>query len=78
MKRRYILGVVLWITAQILYAQSTVTIGKTMYQIWIGDKLYFLSSAYLPQQVDPLDEKLWMLDAKANRLRYIVKLKRND
>ena len=32
MKRRYILGVVLWIATQILYAQSTVTIGKTMYQ----------------------------------------------
>ena len=32
MKRRYLLGVVLWITAQILYAQSAITIGKTMYQ----------------------------------------------
>ncbi|OQX76315.1 MAG: hypothetical protein B6D54_04200 [Epsilonproteobacteria bacterium 4484_65] len=32
MKRRYLLGVALWITVQILYAQGTVTIGKTMYQ----------------------------------------------
>ena len=49
--------------------------------VWIGDKLYFLSSAYLPQQADPSEEKLWMLDAKANRLRYIgetIKNKSND
>ena len=39
--------------------------------IWVGDKLYFLSSAYLPQQSDPLKEKLWVLDTRVNRLRYV-------
>ena len=39
--------------------------------VLVGDKLYFLSSEYLPQQADPLEEKLWMLDAGVDRLRYI-------
>ena len=49
--------------------------------IWVEDKLYFFSSEYLPQQADPPEEKLWMLDAKANRLRYIgetIKNKSDD
>ncbi len=39
--------------------------------VWVGDKLYFLSSAYLPQQADPMKEKLWVLDTRINRLRYM-------
>ena len=39
--------------------------------IWVGDKLYFLSSEDLPQQDYPAEEKLWMFDTKTNRLRYI-------
>jgi hypothetical protein len=49
--------------------------------IWVEDKLYFFSSEYLPQQADPPEEKLWMLDAKANRLGYIgetIKNKSDD
>jgi len=32
MKRSYIFGIVLWLLTQVLYAQSTIIIGKTMYQ----------------------------------------------
>ncbi len=39
--------------------------------IWVGSKLYFLSSAYLPQQADPMKEKLWVLDTKIKRLKYV-------
>jgi hypothetical protein len=39
--------------------------------IWVGDKLYFLSNEDLPQQDYSSGEKLWMLDTKINRLRYI-------
>ena len=39
--------------------------------VWVGDKLYFLTSAYLPQQADPLKEKLWVLDTRVNSLRYV-------
>ena len=46
--------------------------------IWVEDKLYFFSAEYLPQQDYAPDEKLWMLDAKANRLRYIGKTVTNN
>jgi len=39
--------------------------------IWVGDKLYFLSSEYLPQQDYPAEEKLWVLDSRTNSLKYI-------
>ena len=32
MKRSYIFGIVLWLLTQVLYAQSSIIIGKTMYQ----------------------------------------------
>jgi len=59
------------------------SIGKNVAYspIWIGDTLYFLSSAYLPQQADPPEEKLWMFDAKENRLKYVgetIKNKSDD
>ena len=41
--------------------------------VWVGDKLYFLSSAYLPQQADPMKEKLWVLDTSTNSMRYVGK-----
>jgi len=41
------------------------------YPIWVEDKLYFFSSEYLPQQDSPPEEKLWMLDTKTNRLKYM-------
>jgi|GEM_PF-6209845 len=46
--------------------------------VWVGDRLYFLSSAYLPQQADPPEEKLWMLDTRADRLRYIGETIKNN
>jgi hypothetical protein len=41
--------------------------------IWVGNKLYFLSSAYLPQQSDPMKEKLWVFDTRTNSMRYVGK-----
>jgi len=39
--------------------------------VWVGDRLYFLSSEYLPQQDDPMEEKLWVLDTTSHRLYYV-------
>lgn len=39
--------------------------------IWVGNRLYFLSSEYLPQQDDPMEEKLWVLDTNTHHLSYV-------